>query len=106
MRITNRVKALSAEDLKKVINDPRLKPNQRKVLEDLLASKGQEAVKPPVAKPRATVGEPSAAPKKVSDEQLKKSFDKSYQRYLDLENKKKELNEKGYGLEFSGDCTG
>jgi hypothetical protein len=40
MRLTEKVKALGAEDLKKVLQDPRVNHKQRLVLEGLLKSKG------------------------------------------------------------------
>jgi len=41
MRLTEKVKALGAEDLKKVLQDPRVTPKQRAVIEGLLKSKGE-----------------------------------------------------------------
>jgi hypothetical protein len=43
MRLTEKIKGLGAEDLKKVLQDPRVTPKQRAVLEGLLKSKGEKA---------------------------------------------------------------
>lgn len=105
MRITAKIKALSAKDLAKVLEDPRLNDKQRASLQKLIEEKQPKpkvkrerrtaVVKPPV-KTKETVAPvaktiPKEKPKrkeeraptkgKISDEKLKESFDNALATY-------------------------
>jgi hypothetical protein len=68
MRLTEKIKGLGAEDLKKVLQDPRVTPKQRAVLEGLLKSKGG------VKAPEGQMSKKGSGPdRKTSREELRKA---------------------------------
>lgn len=101
MRITAKIKAMSVKDLKKVLEDPRATEKQRALIQSIIESKQKSPrprKQPKVAKPaspevpkvaqkptppqRGPEPKPSSESKsKVTDEQLKRSFDKALANY-------------------------
>ena len=82
IRITAKMRALSPEDLRKVINDPRANDRQKAALQKLLAEKesGKAGDKAPRKEEKMEVNKEATpqTPKtpKVSIEKIKKAFDK------------------------------
>jgi hypothetical protein len=77
MRVTAKIKAMPVEDLKRVLEDPRINSKQRKGIEKLIAAKNKssrELEKRP---------EPKKEPKtkSISDEKLKRVFDRALSNY-------------------------
>jgi hypothetical protein len=124
MQLTAKIKAMSAADLQKVADDPRLSDRQKRKLQRLLRAKKAETpttataqnenpkkepakkaqpdsnqakdakVKPPVTK----TGEMeiiSKQPSKTSDEKIKETFNRALTRYRELDKQEKALRAEG-----------